>query len=130
MITDALSRLNPLGRILALGTAAFSLAGCFGLAPIVMSTASFYTASATGKFPVDHAVSLATGQDCASVHVEARQPYCLDTKGQVIGLAVEKQCFNTLGTVQCYLGPDPYGTRPNQVQDPPAQDAALQATIQ
>ena len=103
---------------------AFGLTGCFGLVPIAMTTASFYTASATGKYPVDHLVSMATGEDCAAVHVEARQSYCLDKKGEVIGLAAEKQCFRTLGQVQCYIGPDPYGTRPNQIQDPP--QAALQ----
>jgi len=116
MLVNALVRLNALARIAVLGGSAFTLVGCFGLAPIVMSTASFYTASSTGKFPVDHLVSLATGEDCASVHVEARQPYCLDKKGQMIGLAVEKRCYNTLGQVQCYIGEDPYGTRPDPVQ--------------
>lgn len=112
----ALARKNALGRIAVLAFGAFCLTGCFGLVPIAMTTASFYTASATGKFPADHLVSLATGEDCASVHIEARQPYCLDKKGQVIGLAAEKRCYATLGNVQCYIGEDPYGTRPDPVQ--------------
>jgi|JI10StandDraft_1071094.scaffolds.fasta_scaffold382260_2 hypothetical protein len=112
----ALARKNALGRIALLATGAFCLTGCFGLVPIAMTTASFYTASATGKFPVDHLVSLATGEDCASVHIEARKSYCLDKKGQNLGLAAEKRCYATLGNVQCYIGEDPYGTRPDPVQ--------------
>ena len=112
----ALARKNALGRIAVLAIGAFCLTGCFGLVPIAMTTASFYTASATGKFPLDHVVSLATGEDCASVHIEARQSYCLDKKGQNIGMAVEKRCYATLGQVQCYLGEYPYGTRPDPVQ--------------
>ena len=93
-----------------------TLSGCFGLVPIAMSTASFYTASATGKLPMDHAVSMATGEDCSAVHIEAHQPYCIDKNGQLAGLAVEKRCYATIGQVQCYMGPDPLGTRPDPVQ--------------
>lgn len=121
MVMSALSRMNALGFVAVLGCIAFSLTGCFGLVPIAMSTAGFYTASATGKFPADHLVSLATGEDCAAVHVEARQPYCIDRRGQIAGLAVEKRCYNTIGQVQCYLGADPYGSRPDPVQDPVEQ---------
>jgi hypothetical protein len=116
MIFRAQGRMNALGFVAMLACLAFALTGCFGLAPIVMSTASFYTASSTGKFPVDHLVSLATGEDCASVHIEARQPYCVTKDGQVAGLAVEKRCYATIGQVQCFMGPDPYGTRPDPVQ--------------
>ena len=105
-------------RALVLAALALPLAGCFALAPIVASTAGFYTTTTTGKLPWDHFVSWSTGEDCSGVHVENNQPYCIDKKGQLAGLAVQKQCFNTLGQVQCYIGPDPYGTRPDPVQDP------------
>lgn len=116
MLVNALVRMNALGRIAVLGGSAFVLTGCLGLVPIAMTTASFYTASSTGKFPADHLVSIATGQDCAAVHFEAKQPYCLDKNGQTVGLAVEKRCYHTLGRVECFYGDDPYGTRPNPVQ--------------
>ena len=116
MSNIALARRNALGRIALLAGGAFCLTGCFGLVPIAMTTASFYATSATGKLPTDHLVSLATGEDCAAVHIEARQPYCMDKKGQMIGMAVEKRCYATLGQVQCYIGEDPYGTRPDPVQ--------------
>jgi len=121
MIVSALSRMNAIGFIAVLCAIAFALTGCFALAPIAMSTASFYSASATGKFPADHLVSLATGEDCAAIHIEAKQPYCIDRRGQIAGLAVEKRCYHTIGRVQCYLGPDPYDTRPDPVQDPVQQ---------
>jgi hypothetical protein len=116
MFLGAFSRMNALGFAALMAVIAVALGGCFGLLPIAAATGSFYTASATGKFPIDHFVSMATGQDCAAVHVEARQPYCVLPDGQVAGLAVEKRCYNTIGQVQCYLGPDPYGTRPDPVQ--------------
>ncbi len=112
----ALARKNALGRIAVLAIGAFCLTGCFGLVPIAMTTASFYTASATGKFPGRPRRIARHGEDCASVHVEARQSYCLDKKGQNIGLAAEKRCYATLGNVQCYIGEDPYGTRPDPIQ--------------
>jgi len=116
MFLGARSRMNAIGFIAVMATMTVALSGCFGLLPIAAATGSFYTASATGKFPVDHFVSMATGEDCAAVHIEAKQPYCIDRKGQLAGLAVEKRCYNTIGQVQCYMGPDPYGTRPDPVQ--------------
>lgn len=116
MFFGASSRTTAIGLAAAMGAMAFALSGCFGLLPIAAATGSFYTASATGKFPVDHFVSMATGEDCAAVHIEAKQPYCINRNGQLAGLAVEKRCYHTLGQVQCYMGPDPYGTRPDPVQ--------------
>jgi len=107
---------HRLGAAALLAALAPLLAGCFGLVPIAMSTASLYSASSTGKFPIDHAVSMATGEDCASVHIEAHQPYCINKDGQVAGLAVEQRCYATIGQVQCFAGADPYGTRPDPVQ--------------
>ena len=104
-------------RALALAALSAPLAGCFALAPIAMSTAGFYTMSATGKMPADHFVSWATGEDCSAVHVEAQQPYCIDKNGKNLGAAVQKQCYATLGTPQCYYAAeDPYGTRPDPIQ--------------
>ncbi len=92
------------------------LSGCFALAPIVASTGGFYATSATGKLPWDQFVSWATGEECSAVHLENQQPYCVDKNGQLAGLAVQKQCYATLGQVQCFMGPDPYETRPDPVQ--------------
>jgi hypothetical protein len=79
------------------------------------AAAGLYVTNLTGKTPIDHAVSMHTGQDCATVRLENKQPYCIDKDGQSLGLAVAKQCYATLGNVECAFGPDPYGTRPNPV---------------
>ena len=108
-------------RLIAFAAMSLPLSGCFALAPIVASTAGFYSTAASHKAPWDHLVSMATGEDCSSVHYENNQPYCVDKNGKLAGLAGQKQCYATLGVVECYIGPDPYGSRPDPVQDPRIQ---------
>ena len=108
-------------RLVVFAAMGLPLSGCFAVAPIAAATTGFYTTSATGKAPWDHFVSWSTGEDCSGVHVENGQPYCIDRKGQLAGLAVQKNCYNTLGQVECFMGPDPYASRPDPIQDPRIQ---------
>ncbi len=67
----------------------------------------------TGRTPVDHVVSWATGADCSVVRLERREPYC----AQPTPPAPVPFCTRSLGAVDCWTAP---GAVPGRgVADPP-----------
>lgn len=61
--------------------------------------------AATGKNPVDHLYSLASGKDCSLVRKQRGLTYCVEDE-VVIETAVH--CYPTLGEATCYRTADPY----------------------
>lgn len=61
--------------------------------------------AATGKTPIDHLYSLATGKDCSLVRKQHDLTYCAEDQPE-IALAVH--CYPTLGEATCYRTADPY----------------------
>ena len=97
----------------------------FGLSGCVLTTApgvvmvGITTLVATDKTVSDHALSIATGDDCSTVEFTRGREYCVDT-GNALSQAdtalygpsgnyreTGPFCYRTLGEVTCYNHPDP-----------------------
>jgi hypothetical protein len=74
------------------------------------------TLSATGKTPMDHAYSLATGKDCSLVRKQRGLTYCIEDES-VVEQALH--CYPTLGETMCYRSPDPYPGGQRAIGAPP-----------
>src|SRR5512132_2633215 len=85
-------------------TAAMTLMSCF-LAGGCVAAVGAGTVAATGKTPVDHIVSLATGKDCSIVRQHRGLTYCVEDE---VTPAVRVHCYPTIGAVGCYGEPDPF----------------------
>lgn len=69
----------------------------------------------TGRSPVDHVASLATGRDCSLVRVERRESWCAPPPSPV---PPTPYCTRSLGTADCWTTRPLDATR--QVADPPS----------
>jgi hypothetical protein len=69
----------------------------------------------TGRTPVDHLASLATGADCSVVRLERREPYCAPPAGPS---ARQPYCTRSLGAVDCWTSPPPGAVPGRGVADP------------
>jgi hypothetical protein len=70
----------------------------------------------TGRTPVDHVASLATGRDCSAVRLERGQDWCAPRPAAAA--AVPVYCTRSLGAADCWTVP-PLGAG-RQVADPPS----------
>ncbi len=103
-----------------LGPVLLLLGGC-QIGPTVAATAGpalVVTGASlvlTGRTPVDHVASLATGRDCSLVRVERRESWCAPLPAPPPPTPF---CTRSLGSADCWT------TRPfdagRQVADPPA----------
>ncbi len=83
--------------------------------------------AATGKTPIDHLYSLATGKDCSLVRKQHGLTYCAEDQPE-IALAVH--CYPTLGEATCYRTTDPYpGSQRELGGTPPPAHAAPPAAV-
>ena len=71
--------------------------------------------AATGKTPVDHVYSLASGKDCSLVRKQRGLTYCVEDE-LVIETALH--CYPTLGEATCYRAADPYPGAQREVGSP------------
>ena len=96
-------------------TALLALPGC-ALEPAIGPAAvvSGVSLAITGKTPLDHVASLATGEDCSAVRYERRGPWCLPHPGPPPPLPY---CTRSLGSVDCWTVPPP-GAALRGVADP------------
>lgn len=69
----------------------------------------------TGRTPIDHVASLATGRDCSAVRLERYQPWCAPLPGPP---QPQPYCTRSLGAVDCWTSPLPFSGR--QLADPPS----------
>jgi hypothetical protein len=69
----------------------------------------------TGRTPVDHVASLATGRDCSAVRLERGQAWCAPPPRPP---PASVYCTRSLGAADCWTAP-PLGAG-RQVADPPA----------
>ncbi|MGG5808978.1 hypothetical protein [Falsiroseomonas sp. CW058] len=94
-----------------------ALAAC-GLEPALGPVAAVGGASVvlTGRTPVDHVASWATGGDCSIVRLERRESWCAPPPAPP---AAPPFCTRSLGAVDCWVTP-PLGSGPQRgVADPP-----------
>jgi hypothetical protein len=82
-----------------------ALASC-ALEPVLGPAAavSGVSLAITGKTPLDHVASLASGQDCSAVRYERRGPWCLPHPGPP---PPQPYCTRSLGAVDCWTSPPP-----------------------
>jgi hypothetical protein len=66
----------------------------------------------TDKTLGDHLISVGSGKDCSSVRTELGLTYC---KEDEISLTPAVYCYRTLGSVDCYAKPDPYGLNQRKI---------------
>lgn len=94
-----------------------SIAGCSSVDPGFATAAGITTAFImTDKLPTDMIAEAATGLDCSYVkHLDDGGPVC---RSQDYGQVIEKPiyCYKSLGKVDCYDYPDPYGVGANHVE--------------
>ena len=102
-------RSAPLGKAaalflpLALGACGSDLLTPFGIAAV--TTAVIINED---KTPSDLIASAGTGQDCDTIRKSRdKGPLCRAPREEVIEAPVF--CYRTLGTVNCFAEPDPYG---------------------
>ncbi len=64
------------------------------------------TVITTGKTISDHIVSYATGKNCSTVRRQTGQNFCEEDD---LSTPEEIYCYNSLGKVNCFASPQPYG---------------------
>lgn len=82
--------------------------------------------AATGKNPVDHLYSLASGKDCSLARKQRGLTYCVEDE---VPIDTALHCYPTLGEATCYRAADPYpGTQREMGGPPPLPGAGGRAT--
>ena len=66
----------------------------------------------TGKTVSDHAISYAIGKNCSTIRRKIGQNFCEEDDYSV---PEEIYCYNSLGNVNCFSSPPPYGTEDKTV---------------
>ncbi|WP_420549985.1 hypothetical protein [Curvivirga sp.] len=97
--------------ILSLG-----LSACTGVEPAMVFLATTSGVVMDDKLPTDYIAEAYTGEDCSYIRqLDDGGPLC---RSADYGKVVEQPlyCYNTLGTVNCYTRPDPYGNGQTPVQ--------------
>ena len=64
------------------------------------------TVVTTGKTISDHIVSYASGKNCSTVRRQTGQNFCEEDD---LSTPEEIYCYNSLGNVNCFATPQPYG---------------------
>jgi hypothetical protein len=99
-------------------------------AAVLLAAAFFVTACGTGsvaivgagiasfippdRFPTDYIGELATGKQCDTLSaLKYRTPFCHDP---VEVFQRPLYCYRSLGSIECYATPDPYGTGMRRVK--------------
>ena len=87
----------------------FGVSGCeyaAGNVALVVAGAGMTSVMYTDKTLLDHGASAANEQDCSTLYLENKQPYCRDWAGQEETPAM-LYCYPTLGRPDCYVDPLP-----------------------
>ncbi|NKC32204.1 hypothetical protein [Falsiroseomonas selenitidurans] len=115
---EILKTAYPGWRRLGLALVLLGLAGC-QIGPTVSATAGPMLVATgaslvlTGRTPVDHVASLATGRDCSAVRLERGESWCAPLPAPP---PAQPYCTRSLGAVDCWLRPPVGAGRP--VADP------------
>ena len=68
----------------------------------------------TDRTPGDHLASYITGLDCDTIRAsQDKGPHCRPPHEEIIEPPV--YCYRTLGTIDCFRSPDPYGYNQREV---------------
>lgn len=103
------------------------LAGACGAPELAVVAASTTVLVATDKTVADHAVSLATGEDCSIVGYERDRTYCRPHPPAIEVTSEPLYCYRTLADVECHASPNPYGGTRSTIVGPPRRDVVRPA---
>lgn len=107
---------RPAARRVALVLALpLALAGCLEAALGPAAAVGGASLVFTGRTPIDHVASLATGRDCSAVRLERYQPWCAPLPGPP---EPQPFCTRTLGAVDCWTRPPDFAS--GQLANPPS----------
>ena len=70
------------------------------------------TVVTTGKTLSDHVVSYMSGKNCSTVRRKTGQNFCEEDD---LSTPEEIYCYNSLGNVNCFASPQPYGQRSSTI---------------
>ncbi|MBL6864918.1 MAG: hypothetical protein ISQ90_09015 [Rhodospirillales bacterium] len=70
------------------------------------------TVMTTGKTISDHVISYTSGKNCSTVRLQTGQNFCEEDDYSV---PEEIYCYNSLGNVNCFSSPPPYGEKDKTV---------------
>src|SRR5579875_75229 len=93
-----------------------ALSACEAVGPL--AAASVGSVAVFGRGPADIGVSLVTGRDCSVVRLANGESYCKPVEPPPQG---QPYCTRSLGVVDCWETPNPFGYEQRQVADGPAQ---------
>lgn len=112
--------IGPLKSALA-AIAAATLSACADPASLALGGVSIVTFAQTGKTVTDHAMSLATDQDCALKHSLNGQPWCLPAQGAVASNpepVADQYCYQSIAAVTCYRRQNRHDTASRRTEPP------------
>ena len=90
------------------------LAAACGTESVAIVGAGIASFIHTDRFPTDYIGELATGKQCDTLSaLKFGTPFCHDPV-QVFQRPL--YCYRSLGSIECYATPDPYGTGARRVQ--------------
>lgn len=101
--------------------AAATLSACADPASLALSGVSIVTFAQSGKTITDHAMSLATDQDCSLKHSLSGQPWCLPAQGDVASNpepVADQYCYRSIAAVTCYRRPNRHDTASRRTAPP------------
>ena len=117
-------------RIPAIGAvvSAILLSGCsVDPASLALSGVSVVTFTQTGKTLTDHAMSLATDQDCSLKHSLTGTPWCqpvAHTPAPEIQAHGKLHCYRSLAATTCYRQQNPHDTASRRSPSTPLTEPA------
>lgn len=96
---------------LVVGLATLSSCALYGAAPSAVAPLAAIeglTVIGTDKTIGDHIASYQRGKNCSTIRLQTGRTYC--EEDEQVGLE-EVYCYRTLGKINCYDKPMPYGER-------------------
>lgn len=107
-----LSALRPLGLVLAMG----ALSACSDPVSVALSGASVVSVVQTGKTISDHAMSAATGMDCAIGHTLSGTSWCQPEIYDGPDPGADLVCYRSIAEMTCYTRNNPHETASQRTQ--------------
>jgi hypothetical protein len=117
-----LSQRQPLlRRTVAAFVASLGLAGCADPTSLALSGVSVISFTQTGKTVTDHAMSLATSQNCSLKHSLVGEPWCQPDAAPAPTTASTAEplyCYRSIAAVTCYRHDNPHDTTTRRTSGP------------
>jgi len=104
--------LRPLGALAVVA----ALTACGDPVSIALSGASVISVVETGKTISDHAMSVATGQDCSIQHTFAGMSWCQSQEEEMPDPSANLVCYRSIAEVTCYPRYNPNETASRRTQ--------------